>query len=248
MIEVVRSEEEYRALADAALDRELERARAGLTPSVSSKAAARFLGVHFDTLGEWRRRSPPLGPAFQKGAGGVGIGSNQHVRYFYADLVDWQAARTGKTAKERRLADELERLRQQARELELQLQLITLKDEVARMTRRAGRVLALTDAQECLTVLHDWVLGAQGVVGHVLTLPFSNLSDGLENGDIFVGTVEEVLLSSWESTEARNIFQSEVNQALSCLIGSMDHAVAEQRAKDIHARLLPAPLRAETFF
>ncbi|QNM62095.1 nucleotide-binding protein [Xanthomonas arboricola pv. juglandis] len=67
MIEVVRSEEEYRALADAALDRELERAKAGLTPAVSSKAAARFLGVHVDTLGQWRRRSPPLGPVFQKG-------------------------------------------------------------------------------------------------------------------------------------------------------------------------------------
>lgn len=51
MIEVVRSEEEYRALADAALDRELERAKAGVTPSVSSKAAARFLGIHVDTLG-----------------------------------------------------------------------------------------------------------------------------------------------------------------------------------------------------
>lgn len=51
MIEVVRSEEDYRALLEAALDQELERARAGLTQTVTSKAAARFLGVHFDTLG-----------------------------------------------------------------------------------------------------------------------------------------------------------------------------------------------------
>lgn len=65
-LDTFRSEEEYRALADAALDSELERAKVGLTPSVSSRAAARFLGVHLDTLGQWRRRTPPLGSAFQK--------------------------------------------------------------------------------------------------------------------------------------------------------------------------------------
>ena len=100
MIEAIRSEEEYRVLADAALDRELERAQTGLTPSVSSKAAARFLGVHVDTLGQWRRRTPPLGPAFQKGAGDNEGGANQHIRYLISDLEEWQSARTGRTVKE----------------------------------------------------------------------------------------------------------------------------------------------------
>ncbi|MCT8358769.1 nucleotide-binding protein, partial [Xanthomonas citri pv. anacardii] len=86
MIKVIRGEEKYLAQADAALDRELERAKAGVTPSVSSKAAARFLGVHVDTLGQWRRRTPPLGPAFQKGAGNDEGGANQHVRYLFVDL------------------------------------------------------------------------------------------------------------------------------------------------------------------
>ena len=171
MIEVVRSEEGYRALLEAALDQELERAKAGLTQTVTSKAAARFLGVHFDTLGEWRRRSPPLGPPFQKGAGFTGGGTNQHVRYLYEDLVEWQKARASKTPKERRLVDELERLRQQARELELQLELQAVKDQVARMTRKVGRVLALTTVKECLTIQHDWVLVGGRLVGHVLTVP-----------------------------------------------------------------------------
>jgi len=214
MIEVVRSEEEYRALAGAALDRELERARAGLTPSVSSKAAARFLGVHFDTLGDWRRRSPPLGPPFQKGAAGVGIGSNQHVRYLYADLVEWQAARTGKTAKERRLADELERLRQQARELELQLQLNTLKDEVAKMTRRAGRVLALTTAQECLTIRHEWVMEGCRVLGHVLTISPEMLDAALVAGEIWTGSLGEALLHPWAKMDAREPFDQVMEEEL----------------------------------
>jgi len=64
------------------------------------------------------------------------------------------------------------------------------------------------------------------------------LGDSLHiSADVHPMSILNVLLSSWERTEARNIFQSEVNQALSCLIGSMDHAVAEQRAKDIHAKL-----------
>lgn len=148
MIEIVRNEGEYRALADAALDRELERAKAGLTPSVSSKAAARFLGVHVDTLGQWRRRTPPLGPQFQKGAGDNEGGANQHVRYRFVDLEEWQSARTGRTVRERRLMDELERLRQRARELEMELELQSLREKVARMTKRTGRVLAPETARE----------------------------------------------------------------------------------------------------
>lgn len=237
MIEVVRSEEEYRALADAALDRELERARAGLTPSVSSKAAARFLGVHFDTLGDWRRRSPPLGPPFQKGAGGVGIGSNQHVRYLYADLVEWQAARTGKTAKERRLADELERLRQQARELELQLQLNTLKDEVAKMTRRAGRVLALTTAQECFIVRHEWVVTDRCVLGHVLTIPGATLKRALERGQVWTATLADVLLQKWREGEARELFDKALDAALLELDRSLSHRRAYERVRGLDRAL-----------
>lgn len=74
-IELQRTEEQYLALQTTAVDRELERAAAGLPPpTVSTKAAAKFLGVHFDTLGEWRRRSPPLGPRFKKVQGRLGAG------------------------------------------------------------------------------------------------------------------------------------------------------------------------------
>ncbi|WP_236699178.1 nucleotide-binding protein [Xanthomonas sp. Leaf148] len=237
MIEVVRSEEDCRALLEAALGQELERARAGLTQTVTSKAAARFLGVHFDTLGEWRRRSPPLGPPFQKGAGLTGGGANQRVRYLYEDLVEWQKARASRTPKERRLVDELERLRQQARELELQLELQAVKDQVTRMTRKAGRVLALTTVKECLTIQHDWMVIGGRLVGHALTVPDDVLTAvtavtavtaadsandanvaypgaGSEVGELWTGTLEEALQEPWVDNEARDPFSEAMDTAL----------------------------------
>lgn len=239
MIEVVRSEEEYRALADAALDRELERARAGLTPSVSSKAAARFLGVHFDTLGEWRRRSPPLGPPFQKGAGGMGIGSNQHVRYVYADLIEWQAARTGKTIKERRLLDEIERLKQKARELEIELELQSIRDHVARMTKKAGRILALETAKECLETGHDWVVVDGLVLGHVLTVPEAILDRALSLEGVLQATLVEVLTCPWTDSSRRDGFAAQMDNATSDLVKWLSQERSAQRMRDLDANLPP---------
>ncbi|MCC5072014.1 nucleotide-binding protein [Xanthomonas campestris] len=268
MIEVVRSEEDYRALLEAALDQELERARAGLTQTVSSKAAARFLGVHFDTLGEWRRRSPPLGPPFQKGAGLTGGGANQHVRYLYEDLVEWQKARASKTPKERRLVDELERMRQQARELELQLELQAVKDQVARMTRKAGRVLALTTVKECLTVPHDWMVVGGRLVGHVLTVPDDVLdvvtavtaadkaSDanmaypeiGPEVGEVWTAILEEALREPWANSEIRGPFSEAMDTALGELTRHLAQERSAQRSRDLDDKLPPAIVLPRTPF
>ncbi|RXK64271.1 nucleotide-binding protein [Stenotrophomonas sp. MA5] len=240
MIEVVRSEEEYRALSDAALDRELERAKAGLTPSVSSKAAARFLGVHVDTLGQWRRRTPPLGPAFQKGAGDNGGGANQHVRYRFVDLEEWQSARTGRTVKERRLVDELDRVKQRARELEMELELQSLRDRVARMTKKAGRVLALQTAEECLHTAHHWVVAGGHILGHVLTVSKDALDGALEAGDVLEATLEEVLGMPWVNSDERDVFAQQMDQTLGDLVGRLAQERAAQRSRDLEARLPPA--------
>ncbi|MCW0435121.1 nucleotide-binding protein [Xanthomonas sacchari] len=240
MIEVVRSEEEYRALADAALDRELERAKAGLTPAVSSKAAARFLGVHVDTLGQWRRRTPPLGPVFQKGAGDNEGGANQHVRYRFVDLEEWQSARTGRTVKERRLVDELERVRQRARELEMELELQSLRDQVARMTRKAGRVLALETAKECLFTPHHWVVAHGYVLGHVLTVPAEALEVALEGEGVLDATLNDVLGTPWISSDARNVFATPMDLVLCELAKGLATCRSAQRSLDLDS-LLPAP-------
>ncbi len=242
-MDLVRSEEEYRALTDVAVDRELERARAGLTSSVSSKAAARFLGVHVDTLGQWRRRMPPLGPAFQKGAGDNEGGANQHVRYRFVDLEEWQSARTGKTVKERRLVDELERLRQRARELEMELELQSLREQVARMTKKAGRVLALETARECLETTHHWAAAAGSVLGHVLTVPMEALGAALEAGDIVDATLREVLGMPWVNSDERDVFAQQMDQALGQVDDQLRAERSAQRSRDLDARL---PLPQET--
>lgn len=239
MIEVVRSEEEYRALADAALDRELERARAGLTPSVSSKAAARFLGVHFDTLGEWRRRSPPLGPPFQKGAGDNGGGANQHVRYRFIDLEEWQSARKGRTVKERRLVDELERVRQRARELEMELELQSLRDQVARMTKKAGRELALETVRECIEVQHEWVLVSNRVMGHVLVADEAALGDALQFGEVLHASLSEVLTLPWCGNDERSPYAAQIESVFSDLRKRLSQESSAQRMRDIDGRLPP---------
>lgn len=248
MIEVVRSEEEYRALADAALDRELERAKAGVTPSVSSKAAARFLGIHVDTLGQWRRRTPPLGPPFQKGAGDNEGGANQHVRYLFVDLEDWQSARTGRTVKERRLVDELEGLRQRARELEMELELQSLREQVARMTKKAGRVLALVTVNECLEKVHQWAVADGCVLGHVLTAPEGTLNAALDAGNIFDATLNEALRLPWVTSDERNVFAQQMEQALSELAARLVQERSAQRSRDLDARLPPAEESTRTVF
>lgn len=239
MIGVFRSEEEYRALADGALDRELERAKAGLTPSVSSRAAARFLGVHVDTLGQWRRRTPPLGPAFQKGAGNNEGGSNQHVRYLISDLEEWQSARTGRTVKERRLVDELERVKQRARELEMELELQSLREQVARMTRRAGRVLALDTVRECIDVRHEWIFKNGLVVGHVLAADEGVLVDALNSGNVLRASLKDVLVLPWSDNDARSPFAAQIESVFSDFVKQLSREASAQRMRDLDGRLPP---------
>lgn len=248
MIDAVRSEEEFRALADAALDRELERAKAGLTPSVGSKAAARFLGVHVDTLGQWRRRTPPLGPAFQKGAGYSEGGANQHVRYRFVDLEEWQSARTGRTVKERRLLDELERVRQRARELEMELELQSLREQVTRMTKKAGRILALDTAKECLEICHDWVVLDGLVLGHVLTVPKTILDRALDLGGVLEATLVEMLTWPWSDSGTRDEFAAQMDMAISNLAKRLSQERSAQRGRDLDANLPPSQEKTRVVF
>ncbi|WP_058361392.1 hypothetical protein [Xanthomonas translucens] len=247
-MDTVRSEKEYSVLAEAALDRELERARTGLTPSVSSKAAARFLGVHVDTLGQWRRRTPPLGPPFQKGAGDNEGGANQHVRYLISDLEEWQSARTGRTVKERRLVDELERVKQRARELEMELELQSLREQVARMTRKAGRVLALDTVRECIDVRHEWIFKNGLVVGHVLVADEGALVDALQSGDVLHASLDDVLSLPWVDHATRSPFAAQMESVFSDFIKLLSREASAQRMRDLDGRLPPPQVSSRTVF
>lgn len=236
-IELQRTEEQFLSRQADALDRELDRAAAGLPPpTVSTRAAARYLGVHFDTLGEWRRRSPPLGPPFQKGAGQVGAGLNQHVKYLYGDLVAWQEARRGKTPKERRLQTELDQARQQAREFELELALRQAKDEVTRLQKKLGRISHLATLRDVAMAPHDWALAGNRIAGHVLVVDDVVLAQALERGDVWEGTLEEALAQPWTSTEARQAYQDAFVAVLTSTQHLIEAARSRQRASDLDER------------
>lgn len=208
-----------------------------MTSSVSTKAAARFSGVHVDTLGQWRRRTPPLGPTFQKGVGDNERGANQHVRYRFVDLEEWQSARTGKTARERRLVDELEGLKQRVRELEMELELQSLRDQVARMTKKAGRVLALETVRECMQVRHEWVTTGGQVYGHVLGAPTLILEQALESGDLIEASLGEVMALPWVSSSLREEFAAQFESILAESECCLQNERALQRARDLDVGL-----------
>lgn len=237
-IELQRTEEQFLTLQATALDRELERAAVGLPPpTVSTKAAAKFLGVHFDTLGEWRRSSPPMGPPFQKGAGQVGGGLNRHVRYLYSDLVEWQNARTGKTPKERRLQNELDQAQQRLREHELELALRQAKDELAKLQKKLGCIAALTTLQDVAMETHEWALIGDRIAGHVLAVDDVTLAQALAEGDVWEGTVEDALAQPWTSTDNRQPYQDAFLSVLTSTQHAIEAARSRQRTSDLEDRL-----------
>jgi hypothetical protein len=120
------------------VEKELAEAKAGLRAWISTKAAARFLGVHVDTLGEWRRGDPPKGPGWAKGAGVHG-GGNQRVVYDYQQVADWVRGRFGRTRKEQRLLVELQQVRERAREVQLELMVKQEKAQLRRLSKRLNR-------------------------------------------------------------------------------------------------------------
>lgn len=236
-IEIQRTDEDYEALRDAAIDREIERAAAGLPPpTVSTKAAAKYLGIHFDTLGAWRRRSPPLGPPYQKGAGQSGGGANQHVRYLYSDLVAWQESRSQSSSKERRLIDEHAALERKLRELELELALRQAKEEVAKLQKKLGRIAKMESSHDIAITVHDWVVDQGLVVGHVLTVDEPALLTALDAGEVWEATVEEALSHLWVDRESREPFEEAFEGVLSGMEDRLRHAKSAQRQADLQAR------------
>ncbi|OBU57342.1 hypothetical protein [Stenotrophomonas maltophilia] len=239
MLDLVRGEKEYRTLADAALDRELERAKAGLTPSLSTKAAARYLGVHFDTLGQWRRRTPPAGPPFVKGAGRAAGGANEHVRYPYTELVAWQASRVGRSVKERRLIDELDAAQQRVRELEIELALRQARDDASRLQKKLGRIASLATLDDVAVFTHEWALVDGRVAGHVLVVSDDVLSGALDSGDVWDATVEIALQAPWVDGETLEPYHVAYGEVLKAAIQELCEAQAAQRASDLEARWAP---------
>ncbi|WP_068832937.1 hypothetical protein [Xanthomonas graminis] len=239
-IEPVRTQESFLAKAESAWNRELARAKAAGGGMVSAKAAAWFLGIHADTLGEWRRRAPPMGPRFQKASGSAVNGSNQRVKYDYDELVAWKDGQQGRTAKERRLSSELERLNQQQRELELERQIHEAKLALEKLRKNAGRYAALMASHEGWATSHAWAVVEGLIVGHVLTVDEDTLDRALAEGEIWDAPLADALLEPWISVEARDPFDDAMKDALAAFQGAQAHARNQDRDRGLEGGLPPA--------
>ncbi|MBV6807465.1 nucleotide-binding protein [Xanthomonas euvesicatoria] len=238
-IEPVRTEEAFRAKAEAAWNGELIRAKSAGGGMVSAKAAALFLSIHADTLGEWRRRIPPMGSRFQKASGSALDGPNQRVKYDYEELVAWKDGQQGRTAKERRLSSELERLNQQQRELELERQIHEAKLALEKLRKNAGRYAALVTSHEDWATSHAWAVVEGLIAGHVLTVDEGTLDRALADGEIWDAPLADALLEPWISVEARDPFDDAMKDALAAFQGARDHARNQDRARGLEDRLPP---------
>lgn len=199
MINAQRSIEAYDASWQAAAAAELARARAGEVATVSNRAAAHFLGIHYITLGKWRQRTPPLGPPFLKTDAQSGsMATNQHVHYKLSDLEAWLDARKGASHRERKAARELDELARLRRELELELELQQARDDIARLRRKlSAKGLGFASLADC-TDPHEWVMRDGLIVGHVLTVSDADLSLALDDPEgIAVLSLEEALGEMW---------------------------------------------------
>ncbi|WOB27713.1 MULTISPECIES: nucleotide-binding protein [Xanthomonas] len=238
-IEPVRTEEAFRAKAEAAWNGELIRAKSAGGGMVSAKAAALFLSIHADTLGEWRRRIPPMGPRFQKASGSALDGPNQRVKYDYEELVAWKDGQQGRTAKERRLSSELERLNQQQRELQLERQIHEAKVALEKLRKNAGRYAALVTSHEGWATSHAWAVVEGLIAGHVLTVGEDTLDRALADGEIWDAPLADALLEPWISVEARDPFDDAMKDALAAFQRALDHTRNQDRARGLEDRLPP---------
>jgi len=239
-IEPVRTEEAFLAKAEASWSGELVRAKNAGGGMVSAKAAAWFLGIHADTLGEWRRRIPPTGPRFQKASGSAVNGPNQRVEYDYDELVAWKDGQQGRTAKERRLSAELEQKTQELRVLELERELYEVKMALEKRRKNAGRYTALVTSHDGWATSHAWAVVDGLVAGHVLTVDEDILNRALAAGEIWDASLGDALLEPWISVAARDPFDDAMEAAQATFQAARTQARNQTRAYGLERGLPPA--------
>ena len=236
-IEAVRSEEDFRAKAEKAWQAEISRAQSMGSGLVSAKAAAWFLGIHADTLGEWRRRTPPMGPRFMKASGSAVNGPNQRVKYDYDALVEWKDGQQASTPKERRLLQELDLMKQQLRVKELERQLHEARQLAAKAQKNAGRYVALDSYHDCFVEAHAWAFVGGRIAGHVLTVSDEVLDQALDAGEVWESTLADALLEPWASPDSRDPFDAAMESAISAYERARSDARSQDRAHAMQSRL-----------
>lgn len=220
-LEAVRTEEQVGVLIEDAISRELAQAKAGERASVSTRAAARYLGKHINTLCDWRKQG--LGPPYEKGQLGGGV-RNEHVAYPWEPLVAWKSSRQGLTPTMRGKLDELDRLEERARILELEEQLRAARARLKPLEDRHRKRKPVEFATVAdLAAEHDWAMVDGLVLGHVLTISDEGLARAIAGSvdNIVSMPVTDALALPWASFEDREPFEEAVHAALAGLASAI---------------------------
>lgn len=243
MEQLTRTDEQYSQLVDNRLDQQIADARAGRRSSLSAKAAARYLGIHVETLGSWRRQIPPMGPPFKKGADGQGT-ANQSVYYDFQELDAWDKSRQGRTPKERKLQDAISREEQELRLLQLEAKLEVLRKEKAKLKRQLKHTNFATLAA-CVDE-QDWVWDGSAIAGHVLQVDEPLLISAIDDDRVVSADLASALALPWADPNAREPFELALIQVLDDTRAKLadaqraGDALRAQRAREALAQITPS--------
>ena len=211
-IETVRSDEDYCAKLQRALDQELSRAAAGLTPTVSTKAAAQFSGC-ISTRWASGAAGRPAGAALSKRRGQPSR-RGQSARPLSVRGSRRVAARSiGSLSQGAPAGGRGRRLRQQIHELERELAVKTGRTELEKLKKAVGKGVSFLSLRDCVSISHGWVMSDGCIAGHVLSVS-EDLLTGPTKATCGMHRCPRLCWRLWVSVDAREPYDAAMSAAL----------------------------------
>jgi len=200
-ITIQRDGPQYQSLRNAALEEEIERARAGSIQSVGREAAAFYLKIHTRTLSRYNAQG--IGPKSNSLSSGGGMGQSAKVFYRLEGLDEWREGLSSSSFKERKLKMEAGAKHKEVETLRLEIEVKELNAEVARLKRLLSKKSMGFAGIHDATADISWVLDEQGrVLGTVYDLTDTQVQSALRKAQVEHLTALEALELQWADINA----------------------------------------------
>lgn len=226
----------------AAWQQEITDAKAGNPPSVSTHAAAFYLGVHYKTFLAWVRSGCGPDPIKNPVRPGT-TARNQRMRFTLEALDAFQQSRTGSVIT-RGMRTDTERVQRETERIQAAIDLKAAQDQLAKARERAKRhgivcFLVLADTVE----VQPWARIDDRLVGHAWVV--DDAAFDAAGDDLVEATLEEALAMPWASEAARAPYAT----AFDNILGQIETALAagrtRQRAQDLENNMGEAQSKTE---
>lgn len=219
---------------EAGWQREIDNARAGHPPTVSTKAAAYYVGVHYKTFLVWVRDG--IGPQPIRNPVKPGTTAlNQRMRFSLGALEEFQQSRSGDVLTRGARTDAMAAHREVDR-LQAAIERKVADDLVARARDKAKRVGVLNFASlDDLIDAHPWARIGERLVGHAWAVDDATFQAA--GDDLVEATLEEALAMPWVSEAARAPFVDAFLGVLRRIETALEAARTRQRSLDLDDRL-----------